>query len=138
MPTNLCACSLDSCTTAFDLGDQGSLQEEELFSAIRWCASGELSPTLMNHLRRLVRSWAAQRPFVSWCAQLLPLLLTPACALQWRQVSKTGSGASSRANTEDFLEKLSGDEFLANVLLAEKAIELPKPEGEGGDEEEED
>ena len=109
-----------------------------MFSAIRWCASGELSPTLMNHLRRLVRSWAAQRPFVSWCAQLLPLLLTPACALQWRQGSKSGSGASSRANTEDFLEKLSGDEFLANVLLAEKAIELPKPEGEGGDEEEED
>ena len=68
----------------------------------------------------------------------MPLLLTPACALQWRQVSKSGSGASSRANTEDFLEKLSGDEFLANVLLAEKAIELPKPEGEGGDEEEED
>ena len=74
-----------------------------------------------------------------------------------------------RANTEDFLEKLAGDEFLAAVLLtgtlrasksgslarlavwcssasavaavalrcSEKAIELPKPEGEG-DEEEED
>ena len=56
---------------------------------------------------------------------------------QWRQVAKEGSGATVRANTESFFEKLGEDEFLAGPLLTEKALELPKPEGEG-DEEEED
>lgn len=98
---------LQYCAKAFDLEDKGSLNEEELFSAIRWSASGELTPILMTHLRRL-----------------------------WRQVNKDGAGGDTRANTEDFFEKLGGDEFLGAVLLTDKAVELPTPEGEGGDEEE--
>ena len=112
---------------------QGTLNEEELFAAIRWSASSDLTPMLMTHLRRLVRGWGVAR-----CSSMLPAVvpfLTTA-SHQWRQVEKSGSGAAVRANVESFFEKLGEDEFLSAALTTEKAIEPPQPEG--GEEEEED
>lgn len=83
---------------ACDLGDTGRVNEAELFNSIRWSASQELSPVVMNHLRKL-----------------------------WRGLDGEGSGADVTVSIEQFFEKLGEDDVLGKVLLTEVQIPVKRP-----------
>lgn len=95
---------LCSCLSACDLKDSGNVNEAELFSSIRWSASKDLSPIVMNHLRKL-----------------------------WRGLEKAGEGEGVTVQIEQFFEKLGEDDVLGQVLMQDVQIEVKRPGDEDAD-----